>query len=232
MDKEIINISEKDHNNIGFTVNYLFNEIKNDKIYEELLEISQKTKDYSLVEKYLDEFYNYICELIDISDKFTLSYSKKDLEEYYYKRLKHEDCYMTHKVGIDTFLSKRTYLFDISNKKDKEVLKDNIKFNVIGMRKKLIELDINRKYISNKVEIENHAVKNLNVYSFINKDNEIIAELWGVIGKIHDFRDEKVVNKKIEKLNENPTERINRLNEILSKEKDKNPITILLKKFD
>lgn len=231
MNKDLLNICEKEQENIGFTLNSLFDEIKNEEIYLKLLETSKKTNNYSLIEEYIEEYYNYICELIDESDKFIISYTNKDIEEFYLKRLKHEDCYLTHSIGIDTFISKGTYLFDINSKEDKELLKNNIKFSIIGMRKKIIKLDINKKYVSNEVEIEDHSVKNLNVYSFINNDNEIIGELWGVIGRIHDYRDDKTIDKKIKTLNTNNKDRINKLNNLLEVEENKNLINSLIKKF-
>lgn len=203
-EKEIkkINVTKEHYKSI--TVNSLAEEISSDEEYRKFLKYCYQNKDFNLLEEYFDNYYDYVCNIIDESDYISLTNGSKVTRELLMNRLRHEDCALTYRIGINTFMTKLTYLFDISKEEDKEFLKKNIKLNTIDPynNKKTYKL-VTRKYVKGQQIEGDPSNYYFDLYTFINKDLDVIAETSSTKPSIRDYREDNTIEKDINKYKSN-----------------------------
>lgn len=174
-----------------YTFNNLFYEINSDDTFDELLARASKKNDFKELESYLDLYLKYISELIDEADSFIFDTIKNE-KEIYCKKLKYTEKYEMNYTdnGYVPFIME---VFDISNNNDKNVLKENICFNIGDCERETCIIPVNRKFILNKQYLDG-----VGTYRLI-KNNQLLAELWQLDGYIYDYRPKEEIEKHKEK---------------------------------
>ena len=182
--------------NIGdYTEIYTYNELNKNIVDEDNFIIFFNdvflNKEYSELEELLDKYTNYLYDLIDESDYLIYSNCKEELRKL-------ENLIDHKKVDIiDSKNNENIYsnidLFNLKTDKNKNILKDELKYNVGDYERENIEVSINKKYIYNEFD-ENK----LGYYRFI-KDNLLLAVLWQQDSYLYDYRPKEEIGKHIEK---------------------------------
>lgn len=175
---------------------YTYNELSN-KIIDEDDFVSffsscyEDNKNFGLLSEYLDKYYNYLCDLIDVSDHFVFETIMEDKKifrnnlsyEMYYKKIFSEKGYVPMEFE----------LFDISDDKSKKILKENIKFNVGDYERETWIVPIKKKYIINE-----EYLKGYGVIKFV-RNMKQIAELCQQDGYLYDNRPKEEIERHKEK---------------------------------
>ena len=159
------------------------------------LEIENKnynTYDYKLFSNDIndDKYINYIYDIIDNVNYIFINRlpyneecSYKDKLNYtYYDKILLED----KSKDFNT-----NYIFDIKDNKSKEVIKNNISFNLSDKDRNPIIVDTDKKYILNEIGKEEYEYID---YGFI-KDDTLLAVLHQKDGFIDDYRSINVRKK-------------------------------------
>ena len=159
------------------------------------LEIENKnynTYDYKLFSNDIndDKYINYIYDIIDNVNYIFINRlpyneecSYKDKLNYtYYDKILLED----KSKDFNT-----NYIFDIKDNKSKEVIKNNISFNLSDKDRNPIIVDTDKKYILNEIGKEEYEYID---YGFI-KDDTLVAVLHQKDGFIDDYRDINIREK-------------------------------------
>lgn len=154
------------------------------------------TYDYSMFSNSVDDdkYIKYIYNIVDNADYIfidRLSYEdeckyKDKLNYIYYDKILLEDKSKDFEVN---------YIFDIRDKKSKDFIKNNIKFNLSDKNRDPILVDNNKKYIMN--EIEKHEYQYMD-YFFV-KDDYLEVVLHQRDGYIDDYRFTDLVEKELKK---------------------------------
>ena len=154
------------------------------------------TYDYKLFSNDIndDKYINYIYDIIDNVNYIFINRlpyneecSYKDKLNYtYYDKILLED----KSKDFNT-----NYIFDIKDNKSKEVIKNNISFNLSDKDRNPIIVDTDKKYILNEIGKEEYEYID---YGFI-KDDTLVAVLHQKDGFIDDYRDINIRKKELEK---------------------------------
>lgn len=189
-------MEELKYKNLGkyneiYTFNDLFTEICSDEDYDTFLGKTNREHNYIKLEEFLDLYLKYISELIDEADSFVFDTIKNE-KETYCKKLKYTEKYEMNYTdnGYVPFIME---VFDISNNNDKNVLKENICFNIGDCERETCIIPVNRKFILNKQYLDG-----VGTYRLI-KNHQLLAELWQLDGYIYDYRPKEEIEKHKEK---------------------------------
>lgn len=181
----------------SYTYNVFNDDIRDYDVYVDYLNNNLNNLDFTKIDKFVD----YIYEVIDNMDYVfiegiedgELNFYKNNFKYIYYDKI-HIDKLEANEVYAN-------YLFDIRDKLDKRILKDNIRFNLCNEYQDIIIIDTDRKYILNDnsrgpiIEFRNNDLvyNNLkpyyyNRYCFV-KDGCLQLILNQEDGYITDYRD-------------------------------------------
>ena len=171
---------------------YTYNELSN-KILDEDDFVSffsacyNDNKNFELLAEYLEKYYNYLCDLIDISDHFAFETVMED-RRIFRNNLSYKMYYS--KIG---YIPMEFELFDISDDESKKILKENIKFNVGDYERETWIVPIKKKFIINE-----EYLKGYGVIKFV-KNMKQIAELCQQDGYLYDNRPKEEIERHKEK---------------------------------
>lgn len=138
--------------------------------------------------KYSDFYNDFILSLIDQSDFIIFSGFSNDFLEFYKNVLNYYECTIINFDKNAHHLKKVELLFNIKKKKDKKIIKDNLKYNLEEYESWLSDcnvririIDTNRDYIANDQSYEHKE------YMYFIKENKIIAGFRRRDGVIEDY---------------------------------------------
>ncbi|MBR3161950.1 MAG: hypothetical protein IKF19_04395 [Bacilli bacterium] len=173
-----------------YTYNVLMKKFLDDSVF--LHFVSNELYRSDLKDVDLDKYRDYIFEIIDDADYVFIETLKKEVVEEYKKKLNYK-YYDKVILWNSDYVFNVNYLFEIGDDRSKQIVKNDLKFNLSDDYREPVIVKTNKKYILNEEYYENCSN-----YVFV-KDNKLLISLHQYDGYIYDHRDSKVRDRQIKK---------------------------------
>ena len=184
------NLKNKDKKEIEiYTLNKLVPKLENDMEYGNYLYQIYDDKNYTEMNKYVDNFVDYIFDIIDEANRFIVICHSKKILKTFFNALKSDLLYYIDN-DLDYDMRKVYYdLFHIDDQKSKNILKENLFFNIGDEEWEPTLVNVNNKHVSNEGLVERDSIL------YLVKDDNLLITFCLDNCHILDYRDKEVIKK-------------------------------------
>lgn len=184
------NLNYNIDNSESYTINQLVPGLEDMDNYAEFLYNLNDLKD---INRYVDNFVNYVFDVIDESNRFVIVSGNKKLTKLYLNTLNNDLLFYIDDNLDYNDRKVHYYLYYIDNEDSKKILKDNLLFNIGDECWEPVSLNVKNSHISKDASVERDSIL------YLIKDDTLLISFWLDSGYILDYRGKEVIRKHQEK---------------------------------
>lgn len=173
------------NNNSPYSFNELFKNIEDERIYENLLWQSIQSKNFKKLNHYLDKFVEYLFQMIDESDYIYFETEEYKKIEYYKKSIAYQYYDLIEEPNGNE-ITFNVDVFDIRDSHSKQIIKNDLTFNLGNFYREPMIINNGRKYMEQK------KLSEIEQMCFI-KDNYLLLCFSRNDCYIYDYRDKSKI---------------------------------------